>query len=259
MIRLLSVIMIVLLVLIPVAVLLVVLVVLRRRGKEDEDYASNALDFSLNLGLAVYLLVLAYAAVLAYDAIGAAETDAVAESESLTELYWAVAAIPEATPLRAQIREYTTQSIELDWPLMPTGELSPVPGETLDRIRTELVKLRPADDAGKEARSEAMSKAADVTHARALRADDASTSLDPTFLICMFLSGIVVIGLPWLAAAKPTFSSVVSDIVRVGVVVGGVLIILLIKSPYSGASAVEPDAFEAAQKQFDLIDRNLPA
>lgn len=251
--------MVLLAVFIAVAVLLIALVVLRRRGKEDDEYASGALDFSLNLALAVYLLVLAYAAVLAYDAIGAAETDAVAESESLTELYWAVAAIPEADPIRAQIREYTNQSINLDWPMMSQGELSPVPSETLDTIRTELIKLRPADDAGKEARSDALSKVADVTHARALRADDAGTSLDPTFLICMILSGIVVIVLPWMAGAKPTFASMVSDIVRVCVVVGGVMIILLIKGPYSGASAVEPEAFEVAQKQYDVIDRQLPA
>lgn len=252
--------MVLLAVLVAVAVLLIALVVLRSRGKEDEDYAPGALDFALNLTLAVYLLVLAYAAVLAYDAIGAAETDAVAESESLTELYWAVAAIPEADPIRQQIREYTNQSITLDWPLMESkGELSPIPTETLDTIRADLIKLRPADDQGKEARGDALARAADVSHARGTRADDAATSLDPTFMICMILSGIVVIGLPWVAGVKPTFASIVSDMVRVGVVVGGIIIILLIKSPYSGTSAVTPEPFEAAAQQYDQIDRQLPA
>ncbi|MFI6604062.1 hypothetical protein ACIBHX_48215 [Nonomuraea sp. NPDC050536] len=242
-----------------VAVLLVALVVLRRRGRSDEGHGPAALDFAVNLALAVYLLVLAYAAVLGHDAIDAAETDAAAEAESLTELYWAVAPLPEAAPIRAQVRQYTTQSIALDWPLMPGGRLSPVPGDTLDDLRIAVQRLHPAGITGLRSRSDALGRAADVSHARGVRAGDASTSLDPIFLVSMIASGALVIVLPWLAGVRPSPASITSDLVRVCVVVVGVVIIVLLAKPYSGPGAVRPDAFQAAQGQFDAIDRHYAA
>ncbi|WP_214318937.1 bestrophin-like domain [Nonomuraea sediminis] len=240
-----------------VAVLLVALVVLRRRGRRDEEHGPAALDFAVNLALAVYLLVLAYAAVLGHDAIQAAETDAAAEAESLTELYWAVAPLPEAAPIRAQVCRYTTQAVALDWPLMPKGELSSVPGETLDDLRIAVQRLHPEGITGLRSRSDALGRAADISHARGMRADDAASSLDPVFLISMIASGALVIVLPWLAGVKPSAASITSDLVRVGVVVVGIVVIVLLAKPYSGPGAVRPDAFQAAQRQFDAIDRHV--
>ncbi|NUR30447.1 MAG: hypothetical protein HOV83_32105, partial [Catenulispora sp.] len=217
-----------------VAVLLIVLVVLRRRGRADAEHGPAALDFAANLALAVYLLVLAYAAVLGNDAITAADTDAVAESESLTELYWAIAPIPAAAPIRTQVRDYTDQAIRLDWPLMAAGELSPVPAATLDDLRLAVQQLRPADVLTRENRATALNRAAEVSHARGIRADDAESSLDPIFLICMVASGLLVVGLPWLAGARPTPVSIAGDVVRVGVVAVGIVIIVLLSHPYSG-------------------------
>lgn len=246
-------------VLVAVAVLLIALVVLRHKGKDDEgDYSASSLDFAANLALAAYLLVLAYAAVLVYDASGAAETDALAESESLTELYWAVAPLPDSEQIRSQIKAYTTETIQLDWPRMSEGELAQEPTRTLEDLRASIMNLRPVSDADKELRSTALDRISDVTHARIVRADDAGSSLDDIFMISLVLSGLVVIVLPWFARARPTVASIAGDVVRVGVVVGGILIILVMEHPYSGMKAVQPEAFAAAQEQYEQIDRRFP-
>lgn len=77
------------------AVTLLTLLTLRRRGRPDEERGATSVDFSANLALAVYLLVLAYAAVLCRDAISTSQADVQAEAETLTEMYWSVAPIPE--------------------------------------------------------------------------------------------------------------------------------------------------------------------
>ncbi|WP_440101413.1 hypothetical protein [Streptosporangium sp. H16] len=247
------------LVVVSVAIALIAFRVLRRKGREDGDHGSSAVDFSANLALAVYLLVLAYAAVLCRDGLSVSGADVQAEAESLTEMYWSVAPIPEAAPVRSQIRQYTAQTIDLDWPLMAGREMSPIPGQTLADMRATVLRLRPVGDDSKNLQQATLDRISEVFHARIVRNDDASTGLENTFVILLIISGLLVIVLPWTIGARPTTSSIIADLVRVGVVVIGVCFIILISHPFSGLGAVEPDAFKAAQRQYDQIDGHFPA
>ncbi|GAA5048880.1 bestrophin-like domain [Thermocatellispora tengchongensis] len=238
--------------------MVIALTVLRRKGRVDEERGSVALDFAANLALAVYLLVLAYAAVLCRDAVTAANADAAAEAESLTELYWSVAPIKGAEPIQEKVRLYTDQSIKLDWPMMARDRLSETPDLTLEQMRADLLRLKPATDAEKDLRQDALAHAAEVSHARGIRADDAASRLEPIFMITMLISGVIVIALPWILGVRPTAASVLSDVVRVAIVVAGLLFIQLMSHPYSGLPAVEPTAFQAAQSQYDRIDAQFP-
>ncbi|GAA2844319.1 hypothetical protein GCM10010517_00420 [Streptosporangium fragile] len=247
------------LVVLSVAILLIAFRVLRRKGREDEEHGSSSVDFSVNLALAVYLLVLAYAAVLCRDGLSVAETDVQAEAESLTEMYWAVAPIPEAASVRTQIRQYTAQSVNLDWPLMARSNMSPIPADTLEDMRASVIRLRPADEQGKNLQQDALTRVAEISHARAVRADDARAGLESIFVISMIISGLVVIVLPWTLGVRPTRSSIIADMVRVSVVVIGVCFIMLISHPFNGIGAIPPDALKTAQHQYDQIDAQFPA
>ncbi|MEU8381121.1 hypothetical protein [Streptosporangium sp. NPDC048865] len=247
------------LVVVSVAIALIAFRVLRRKGRDDDEHGASSVDFSANLALAVYLLVLAYAAVLCRDALSVSEADVQAEAESLTEMYWSVAPIPEAAPVRSQIRQYTAQSIDLDWPLMTRSEMSPVPGQTLTDMRATVLRLRPVGEESKNLQQDTLDRISEVSHARIVRGDDASAGLEDIFVISMILSGLLVIALPWTLGVRPTASSIAADLVRVGVVVVGVCFIILISHPFSGLGAVEPDAFKAAQRQYDQIDGLFPA
>lgn len=247
------------LVLMSVAILLIALRVLRRKGREDGERGSSSIDFSANLALAVYLLVLAYAAVLCRDGLSTSEADVQAEAESLTEMYWSVAPIPEAAPVRTQIRQYTAQSIDLDWPLMAGREMSPLPGQTLGDMRAAVIRLQPIGETGKNLQQDALDRISEISHARIVRSDDASTGLEGIFVILLILSGLLVIVLPWTLGMRPTIPSIIGDAVRVGVVAIGVCFIILISHPFSGLGAVEPDAFKIAQRQYDQIDGQFPA
>ncbi|MGV9532388.1 bestrophin-like domain [Streptosporangium sandarakinum] len=240
------------------AVTLLTLLTLRRRGRPDEERGATSVDFSANLALAVYLLVLAYAAVLCRDAISTSQADVQAEAETLTEMYWSVAPIPEAAQIRTQIREYSAQSANLDWPLMAEGEMSPVPARILEDMRAATLRLRPVGKEAEDLRQDALLRASEVSHARAVRADDAEGGLENIFVISMIISGVLVIALPWTLGMKPTRQSVISDAVRVGVVVIGIGFIMLISHPFTGVGAVGPDALRAAQHQYDRIDGQFP-
>ncbi|MEU3168792.1 hypothetical protein [Streptosporangium sp. NPDC006930] len=247
------------LVVVSVAIALIAFRVLRRKGYDDGEHGASSVDFSANLALAVYLLVLAYAAVLCRDALSVSEADVQAEAESLTEMYWSVAPIPEAAPVRSQIRQYTAQSIDLDWPLMADSEMSPIPGQTLADMRATVLRLRPIGDESKNLQQDTLDRISEVSHARVIRSDDARASLESIFVISMILSGLLVIALPWTLGARPTTSSIIADLVRVAVVVIGVCFIILISHPFSGLGAVDPDAFKSAQRQYDQIDGHFPA
>ncbi|MFI6509727.1 hypothetical protein ACIBCT_19145 [Streptosporangium sp. NPDC050855] len=247
------------LVVLSVALTLIAFRVLRRKGREDEEHGASSVGFSANLALAVYLLVLAYAAVLCRDGLSVTEADVQAEAESLTEMYWAVAPIPEAAPVRTQIRQYTAQSIDLDWPLMAGKTMSPIPGQTLAEARTTLLRLRPVGDEGRNLQQDALDRVSEISHARIIRGDDAGTGLESIFVISLIVSGLLVIALPWTLGVRPSSSSIIADVVRVSVVVIGVCFIILISHPFSGLGAVGPDAFQAAQREYDHIDGRFPA
>ncbi|MDP9864013.1 MULTISPECIES: bestrophin-like domain [Streptosporangium] len=241
-----------------VAITMIALLVLRRRGRAEEGGGSASVDFSANLALAVYLLVLAYAAVLCRDALSTSQADVQAEAEVLTEMYWSVAPIPEAAPIRAQIRDYSARSVDLDWPLMTKGQMSPIPTLMLEDMRAATIRLRPAGEESKGLQQDALSHLSEAAHARALRTADAGTGLESIFVISMIISGLLVIALPWTLGARPTLPSIIGDAVRVGVVVIGIGFIMLISHPFAGLGAVGPDAFKAAQKQYDQIDERFP-
>ncbi|WP_406311335.1 DUF4239 domain-containing protein [Streptosporangium sp. NBC_01639] len=246
------------LVVVAVGIMLIALLALRRKGRADDGNGAASVDFAANLALAVYLLVLAYAAVLCRDALATSQTDVQAEAETLTEMYWSVAPIPEAAPIRSQIRQYSAQSAELDWPLMARGEMSPIPTKTLKDLRAATIQLRPVGEESKSLQQDALSRVSEVAHARALRADDAGSGLEAIFVISMLVSGLLVIALPWTLGVRPTMPSVIGDAVRVAVVIIGIGFIMLISHPFSGLSAVGPDAFKAAQQQYDQIDYRFP-
>jgi hypothetical protein len=249
----------IMLVAVSIAIMLIAFLVLRRRGRESEDRGSASVDFSANLALAVYLLVLAYAAVLCRDGLSVTETDVKAEAETLTEMYWSVAPIPEAAPVRSQIRRYTAETIHLDWPLMARGEVSPVATKTLEDLRSATIRLRPVGEESKTLQQDALTRASEVSHARTIRSSDASAGLESIFVISMILSGLLVIALPWTLGVKPTPASMFADLVRVAVVVIGVCFIILISHPFSGLGAVKPDALRTAEQHYDQIDSQFPA
>jgi hypothetical protein len=247
------------LVVVSIAIMLIAFLVLRRKGREGEDRGSASVDFSANLALAVYLLVLAYAAVLCRDGLSVTETDVKAEAETLTEMYWSVAPIPEAAPVRSQIRQYTTQTIDLDWPLMAKGEVSPVATKTLEDLRSATIRLRPVGDESKTLQQDALTRASEIAHARGIRSSDASAGLESIFVISMVISGLLVITLPWTLGVRPTRASMFADLVRVSVVVIGICFIILISHPFSGLAAVEPDALKIAEQHYDQIDNQFPS
>ncbi|GAA0422323.1 hypothetical protein Acor_32230 [Acrocarpospora corrugata] len=236
----------------------VVLTSLRRRGHEDADGGAGPIDFAVNIALAVFLVVVAYAVVLCRDAISASEADVSAEAESLTELYWAAAPLPGSAEVRTLVRAYTTQSIDLDWPLMAKLELSPVARKTLDELRAAVVKLNPANEGENNLRTEALARASEVSHARSVRADDASTELEPVFFISMVISGLLVIVLPWTLRQRPTVPSMIADLVRIATVVIGIVFIQMISHPYGVEDAIDPSALQSAQTQYNQIDKQFP-
>jgi hypothetical protein len=237
---------------------LVVLPLLRRRGREDEDGGSGVIDFATNVALAVFLLVLAYAVVLCRDAISAADSNVATEAETLTELYWTVAPIDEAAPVRDQIRLYTEQSIRFDWPAMTEDRLSPQADQALEGIRASVLRLEPKSDEGKDLRQDALARAAELAHTRELRAIDAETELEPVFVLVMVISGVLVLVLPWTLRRRPGLPAVAADVVRLAMLVVGILFVQNISSPFVGVSTIAPDPLVEAKQQFDRIDQQFP-
>ncbi|WP_214106969.1 bestrophin-like domain [Acrocarpospora catenulata] len=230
-----------------------------RYGRPDEDGGAGTIDLAVHIALAVFLVVLAYAVVLCRDAISAADADVGAEAESLTELYWAAAPLPGSGHVRSLVRSYTSQSIKLDWPLMAADRtLSPEVDRALLDLRAAVTRLASASPVEEDLRTEALARAAEVSHARALRMDDATTELEPVFFTAMVISGLLVIVLPWTLRRRPSMPSIVADVVRIVTVVAGIVLVTEIAHPYGVRGAVEPTALEAAQAQYDHIDKAFP-
>ncbi|WP_283139451.1 DUF4239 domain-containing protein [Rhizohabitans arisaemae] len=223
----------------------------------DESRGEGNLDFALNLALAVYLLILAYGVVLGRDGIEAARQDVATEAESLVELYWAVAPLQNNAEIKNEIRSYTTQSIQQDWPLMQGGQVSEEAGNTLESFRANLLRLRPANEADESLRQDALVRASEVSHARQLRASNTGGTIPDVFMTCMVISGIAVIAFPWLLGYRPNLASVVGDTTRVAVVLVGLVVLAVVSNPFSGAAAVDSEPFELAREQFNAIDQRF--
>jgi len=225
------------------------------RGTDDSDPGGTTASHAGSMLSALFLLVFAIAVVVPWTTADSARENAYTESRALVEAYWAASALPapEGRDVQADLRAYTDLVTNSEWRLMKKGHLSAEGTERLNALRNRVLNLPVASDDEKDDRTAVLEQIQALDTARGQRAQDAKARPPIGLLWMSVVTGLVIMIFPFLAGARPRGLTVVPLAVMAAMLGVGLFLAFDISHTFSGALKVKPDAYRAAQQQFQQI------
>ena len=225
------------------------------RGTDDGDPGGATAGHAGSMLSALFLLVFAIAIVVPWTTADSARQNAYTESHALVEAYWAASGLPapEGRDVQADLRGYTDYLVGDEWRLMKKGRLGDEGDTRLNALRTKVLGLPVANDDQKDDRTALLEQIQALSAARGQRGMDAKAMPPAGLLYMTVLAGLVVMVFPFLAGARPRAMTLVPLCVMAAMLGAGVFLAFDISHVFTGALRVKPDAFVAAQHQFQQI------
>jgi Protein of unknown function (DUF4239) len=225
------------------------------RGADDSDPGGTTASHAGSMLSALFLLVFAIAIVVPWTTADSARQNAYTESRALVEAYWAASALPapEGREVQADLRAYTDLVTTSEWRLIKKGHLSAEGTERLNAPRNRVLNLPVASDDQKDDRTAVLEQIQALDTARGQRAEDAQSRPPAGLLWMSVVTGLVIMIFPFLAGARPRGLTVVPLAVMAAMLGVGLFLAFDISHTFTGALKVEPDAYRAAQQQFQQI------
>ncbi|WP_235018139.1 bestrophin-like domain [Thermomonospora echinospora] len=225
------------------------------RGTPDPDPDGPTVGHTGSMVSALFLLAFAIAIVVPWTTIDAARQNTYAESQAVAEAYWSAALLPSPVRERTQmgLRDYVELVRGQEWDLMADGRLSGEGWARLERMRREVTALRAEEDEAREHRTAVLDHIREISAARRQRAMDAATAPPPGLLVITVLTGLVVVFLPFLSGARPRGMTLVPLTLMSALLAIGIYLVFDISQVFSGALAVQPDAFTGVLPELRRI------
>lgn len=244
--------------LLVVAAASVVVALLQKFAPPTARGHNNELGTTLfELLTVLYAIVLAFVLITAWEDKNEAGLVTYQESNELVDVYWSAAALEpdQRDAMRAAVRAYTDEVIEVEWSAMRDRE--PVSAEgllLLDAMRAPVAEVQ-ADDEALQARLDAVRDGVTTTEEyRTERLFTAQRGLGPA-MWTVLVPGALLVFAVMLTLGTPTRRY---QFVLVGLISGMVALMLFaayqLEYPFSRGGAMEPVAYEMAIERFDLID-----
>ncbi|MDX8048538.1 hypothetical protein SK571_04030 [Lentzea sp. BCCO 10_0798] len=202
-------------------------------------------------------MVLAFYVVIVWEEAGTAEDHASSEAAALADTYWNLGVVPEPQRerLRGLVRDYTTEVIEREWPLLAEGEGDARAEELLFSLRSGITQLPVTPDLVKTARDRSIERLREITDLRRQRVDQAG-GLSPTGELTFYgtLGGaLAVLAFPLLIGFSASIRHVVLISLMAGVLGFTCYVVSDITQPFRGWIKVEPIAFRTVSTEFQRI------
>lgn len=225
------------------------------RGEPDREPDGPTAGHAGSMVAALFLLAFAIAIVVPWTTIDAARQNTYVESQAVAEAYWSASRLP--SPAREQTQGELRDYVELvrgqEWRLMADGRLSADGWSLLERMRREIAGLPALEDEARENRTAVLDHIREISAARRQRAMDAATTPPPGLLAVTVLTGLAVVFLPFLAGARPRGMTLVPLALMSALLAIGIYLVFDISRVFTGALAVEPDAFTGVLAELQRI------
>ncbi|ONI74798.1 hypothetical protein ALI144C_39055 [Actinosynnema sp. ALI-1.44] len=229
----------------------------RRKRAKEGTYNAEAFGFIGGVLNALFIVVIAFYTVITWTEADASEQHADEESSSLIEIYWQVAnsPAPQKDQIRALVKEYTTEVIDREWPMLEDQQADPKADDLVVALRAEIAKLPAESDRDLATRDEALKSVRKVADERRGRIEQATgdSSLLHLLLFGTIIGGVMMVAFPLLMGFSNELRHVVGLVGLAGIVAFSLYFAIELDEPYNGMIKVEPDAFRTALAEYDRI------
>ena len=228
-------------------------ILIRRYVTLDKLTANNEVaGFKFAVVGVLYAVLLAFAIIVVWEKFDNADTIVAREAGAATNVYrlsYGMAEAP-ATSLRARLSAYLAATISDDWPAMEHANESSSARLALDAVYgSVLVSLTPQGRDGAVV-AEILHQLDVITQERRARIVAADGTVPGVIWPVLFGGAAVTIGFTFFFGTQNLLAqSLMTGLLSV-VIFSGLLIVVVIDRPFSGAVTVKPDALAKVLAEF---------
>ena len=190
----------------------------------------------------LYAVLLAFVVIVVWEKFSDAESDVSREAGAAATIYRLVEGVDgELRPtLRNGLTAYLQSAMTDDWAAMENGKASPVVTHALDAIYATALTYKPTDSRGAAILSEILRQLSVITEARRARLVKASGIVPDIIWVVLFGGAVLTIGFTFFFGTQSLRAQSMMTGALALLIVSGLLIIVSIDHPFSGAVKVEP-------------------
>lgn len=171
------------------------------------------------------------------------------EAESVLSAYRLSLGLRSAPDLPSWLESYARQIRDQDFPAMADGHMSPEAQQTLDRIWTLVIQAAPADPNEANLHRALLSELSEISKQRLTRAVKLTENLHPSVVGIIYFGYLLMLVKTWHTRIDWPRHQLVNECLVVALLTATVLILLDLKTPFSGIVNVGPEPFS------QIIDR----
>jgi hypothetical protein len=240
-----------LIVVLPIVVVIAVtLLVGRTRKAASGDFDGDSMSFVGGVLNALFTVVLAFYVVFAWQNGDNVSSQSSAEANALVDTYWQTKAepAPDATVIGDLVKQYATEVVHREWPLLDHGQADPATAATLTELRSAVLALPTDNQAVNTARQTSLQDVATITMNHTERVGEATGSDNFTWflLIGTILGAVAMLAFPLLMGLSGRPTNVI------GMAVLGVTLAVIVFAcvellhPLHGFFGIDPGAYTDA-------------
>lgn len=200
----------------------------------------------------IYAVLLAFAVIVVWEQLTEAENDVAREAGSTTNLYRLVAGIegePGPTLLKLTTR-YVETAIGEDWPAMERGGSSAAATQALNALYAAVLAYHPADRREQALMSEMLRELSEVTEARRARLVKASGVVPTVIWVVLLVGAVLTVGFTYFFGTRNLGAQMLMTAALTLLICSGLLVIVAVDHPFSGAVRTNPDALVKVLEDF---------
>jgi hypothetical protein len=205
----------------------------------------------------MYAVLLGFVILNVYNQYQRADRITTREAATLVTLYLDTERYPDPPrpAMQQAIRQYTRSVVDDEFQSMRRGEPSPATGARLDQLYVLNVNLHSGDPNFVELNSEFNRQIDSTAQLREERIRLARTTLPWTLWFVLMLASIVTIVMAASLFMQPVSHQLFGSFL-LGAMVGALLfVVLLLDRPFTGTTAISPEAFQRSLQAYTLIDK----
>jgi hypothetical protein len=216
------------------------LLLMRRKGggrwRRQEHIHSAVFEFFTTL----YAFVIGFAIVTLWSAFLTAKTNVAQEAESMMIVYRTAKHLPNSEPFCQAVASYVKTVIDVEWPEMEKGAMSPEARQRFEAIWSRYYEL--GGDPNRL--SQLYTNLTEAARQRSVRGTTLQGNLYPPFHVILIFGFISVVFSLYFINREPTAVSLIYEFMVIFLVLSCVYFIFELDTPYSGSIILLPDAFQ---------------
>jgi uncharacterized protein DUF4239 len=195
-----------------------------------------------------YAVILGFVAIALWEDFAATESLVQREAATALNIAWGAEAFPEParTEVQTSIRTYVRLVAQEEWPLMASGESSPRTEQALAAVRSSVLRLEPSTQRENNWHAQLVANSQTLSELREERLEAMGSDVPPILWIVLLLSAIITVSYTYLYGVPNPRSQIIMTAAMSSMIGLALALIVALDHPFTGQTAVSPDAFEAA-------------